>query len=447
MLAHGVLRCSAALAAGETSSAALVEEALARIADPKGEGGLAFTEVFAEEARAEAAEADRHRADGTVAGRLAGIPISVKDLFDLAGRVTRAGSVVLKDEAPARRDAEAVARLRAEGAIVIGRTNMTELAFSGLGLNPHYGTPANPWHRDERRIPGGSSSGAAVSVADGMCAAGIGSDTGGSVRIPAALCGLAGFKPTREAVSRDGAYPLSTTLDSVGPIAPGIKDCALLFAIMSGTAVAEPLAGNVPLRFVVATNYVTDGMDETVTAAFTATLDRLRAAGIAVEPRQIAAFDRLSEMARIGTYPGIEAYAAQRLRLEARGEAFDPRVAGRILAAGTLPGDTAARLDAARAGYIEELASEIAPYDGLLMPTVPVVAPRIADLADDAAYGAANLLMLRNPTTINLFGGCAANLPVHEPGAAPVGLSLAGPAGSDARILAIAQHLSRILSH
>ena len=447
MLAQGVLQCSAALAAGKTSSADLVEEALAKIADPGGEGDLAFTEVFAGEARAEAAEADRRRAEGASAGRLAGIPISVKDLFDLVGRVTRAGSVVLKDEPPARRDAAAVARLRAEGAVVIGRTNMTELAFSGLGLNPHYGTPANPWHRDERRIPGGSSSGAAVSVADGMCAAAIGSDTGGSVRIPSALCGLAGFKPTREAVSRDGAYPLSTTLDSVGPIAPTIADCALLFAIMSGTTVAEPLSEDVPLRLVVATNYVTDGMDETVTAAFAAALDRLRAAGITIEPHRIAAFDRLPEMARIGAYPGIEAYAAQRVRLEAHREAFDPRVASRILAAGTLPADTVARLDVARAAYIEELAAEIAPYDGMLMPTVPVVAPRIADLADDAAYGAANLLMLRNPTTINLLGGCAASLPVHEPGTAPVGLSLAGPAGSDMRILAIAERLSRILSH
>src|SRR5215468_8861993 len=207
------------LARGETSSEALVRAALARIEDRSGEGAATFTRVYAARALDAARKADALRRRGAAPLSLCGIPVSVKDLFDVAGEPTLAGSVVLRGAAPAARDADAVARLRSAGAIVIGKTNMTEFAFSGLGLNPHYGTPRSPWDRVTGRIPGGSSSGAAVSVSDGMAAVGIGTDTGGSVRIPAAYCGLVGFKPTARRVSREGVVPLSATLDSVGPIA------------------------------------------------------------------------------------------------------------------------------------------------------------------------------------------------------------------------------------
>src|SRR5262245_11445540 len=222
------------LAEGKTSSRGLVEEALARIADASGEGGRVFTKVHAQSALAAADASDRLRRQGVVPSPLAGLPVSIKDLFDVAGDVTTAGSKILRDRPPAAADAGAVARLRAAGAVVIGRSNMTEFAFSGIGINPHYGTPANPYDRASRRIPGGSSSGAAVSIVDGMAAFALGTDTGGSVRIPAALCGIAGLKPTTARVSRDGAFPLSRTLDSVGPLAPTVACCATIFQVLAG---------------------------------------------------------------------------------------------------------------------------------------------------------------------------------------------------------------------
>ncbi len=185
------------LAAGELRSSVLVNACVQAIEDATGEGRRTFTRTFSDSARATAWQFDLHRA----AGPLAGLPVSVKDLFDVAGERTTAGSVVLADATLASADSVAVARLRAAGAILMGKTNMTEFAFSGLGINPHYGTPCNPYDRPSQRIPGGSSSGAAISVADGMAHAALASDTGGSVRIPAALCGLTGFKTDRQAGS------------------------------------------------------------------------------------------------------------------------------------------------------------------------------------------------------------------------------------------------------
>src|SRR3990172_5041634 len=251
-----VAQVLARLARGETSSEALVRAALARIEDRSGEGAAAFTRVYGERALEEARRADGLRRRGQAGGPLAGLPVSVKDLFDVAGEPTLAGSVILRDAPPAERDAEVVTRLRAAGAIVVGKTNMTEFAFSGLGLNPVYGTPRSPWDRATGRIPGGSSSGAAVSVTDGMAAVALGTDTGGSVRIPAAFCGLVGFKPTARRVSPAGALPLSTTLDSVGPLAPSVACCALAGAVLSGEPThpvpARPARG---LRFAVPRRY------------------------------------------------------------------------------------------------------------------------------------------------------------------------------------------------
>ena len=231
---------AANLAAGRTTSRTLIEEALARIADPAGEGRRTFVKVYADAARVAAEAQDRLRAAGYVASPLAGLPVSIKDLFDVAGEVTLAGSRALDDAPPATADAPIVARLKAAGAVIIGRTNMTEFAFSGVGINPHYGTPGNP--RDRSLIPGGSSAGAPVSVADRMAAVAIGTDTGGSVRIPAALCGLVGFKPTQYRVPRDGATPLSTTLDSIGSIGVSVACCALTDAVMAGEPPEVPPA-------------------------------------------------------------------------------------------------------------------------------------------------------------------------------------------------------------
>src|SRR6266478_4603887 len=231
---------AADLAAGRTTSRELVETALARIADPEGEGRRVFVKVYDAAARAAADAQDRLRKAGYVASPLAGIRVSIKDLFDVAGEVTLAGSKALDNMPPATADAPIVARLKAAGAVIIGRTNMTEFAFSGVGINPHYGTPGNPY--DRSLIPGGSSAGAPISVADGMAAVAIGTDTGGSVRIPAALCGLVGFKPTQYRVPRDGATPLSATLDSIGPIGVSVACCALTDAVMAGELPEVPAA-------------------------------------------------------------------------------------------------------------------------------------------------------------------------------------------------------------
>ena len=250
------------LAAGRTTAVALAEAALARARDPAGEGARVFTALGTERALAAARASDLLRAAGVVRSPLEGIPVSIKDLFDVAGEVTTAGSAVLRGAAPAARNAPVVERLIAAGAVIVGRTNMTEFAFSGLGLNPHHGTPANPWDRATRRIPGGSSSGAAVSVTDGMAAVAIGSDTGGSVRIPAALCGLAGFKPTQRRVPTEGALPLSTSLDSIGPLAASVRCCALTDAILAGQPPVPPPARALrDARLAVPETVVLDGLE------------------------------------------------------------------------------------------------------------------------------------------------------------------------------------------
>src|SRR5690242_17320468 len=253
---------AADLATGRTSSLSLIQDCLDRIEDPSGEGRKTFLHVDKSAVLAQAEAMDLLRSSGAAPSPYAGIPISIKDLFDIAGQVTRAGSTVLANRPPATQDAACVARLRAAGFVLIGRTNMTEFAFSGLGLNPHYGTPLNPWGRAEGRVPGGSSSGAAVSVTDAMAHAGLGTDTGGSCRIPAAFTGLVGYKPTARRVPQAGAIPLSTSLDSIGPIARSVACCAAVDAILANEGPPD-LTYRSPahLRFAVPTSFVFDGAD------------------------------------------------------------------------------------------------------------------------------------------------------------------------------------------
>src|SRR5215475_9926548 len=267
------------LEAGEPGQA-LMDACLDRIKDPAGEGGRTYLKVYGEAARATAEMYDALRRRGGTPSPFAGIPVSIKDLFDVAGDVTTAGSMALRQAPPASRDAGAITRLRAAGFVPIGRTNMTEFAFSGLGTNPHYDTPRNPYDRKTGRIPGGSSSGAAVSVTDGMACAALGTDTGGSCRIPAALCGIAGFKPTATRVPKDGVLPLSQTLDSVGVLAPTVACCAQLDAVLAGEAAGElppfPLDG---LRLAISQTLVLDGLDDHVSRALAAALTALGCAG------------------------------------------------------------------------------------------------------------------------------------------------------------------------
>jgi len=441
-----VERLQRELAEGRTTSRALVEQALARIADPAGEGARAFLKVYADAARAEAEHSDRLRRSGVVRSPVEGLPVSVKDLYDVGGDVTRAGSKLLADAPPARPPSP-VARLRAAGAVIVGRTNMVEFAFGTTGLNPHYGTPKNPWDRKTGRVPGGSTSGGAVAQADGMCAMALGSDTRGSIRQPAALCGVAGFKPTAARVPREGAFPLSYTMDSIGPLASTIECCAAYDAVLAGEpADALPEWPARGLRLLVPKSSVLEDLDREVAAAFENALARLARAGVLVVERPVPAFDRQGEYFRNGGISGVEAYHVHRPRLDRLGE-YDPRVAKRITMGEQLSGADYVELVRLRASFIREVEALAAPFDAIVMPTAPCVAPTIEEVdASDEAYFRWNLRILRNTGLANFLDGCAATLPCHEPGSAPVGFMVCGPAGSDRRLLAVAAAIERALT-
>lgn len=435
------------LEAGATSSYELVEACLARIDDEDGEGSRTFTEVDRDGALRAACAMDRLRSVNAAPSSFAGIPISIKDLFDIRGQVTRAGSAVLADAAPADADAPAVERLRRIGFVLIGRTNMTEFAYSGLGLNPHYGTPANGWDRATRRIPGGSSSGAAISVLDGMAHGALGTDTGGSCRIPAAFNGLVGFKPTAARVPLGGAVPLSKSLDSIGPIARSVECCAIMDAILAGEPV-RALEDRSPkgLRFLVPTNIVFDDIDETVAHTFDNALKALSAAGVSLERAKVPEFDDIAAINAKGGFTAPESFALHRPLLTAKRDGYDPHVAIRIARGEHVSAADYIDAIALRAALIDKVRARLSTCDAMIMPTVPLVAPRIADLDDDATFTRINLLALRNPTLINMIDGCAISVPIHRPGDAPVGLMIAGPANADRRILGIAHGLEQLFS-
>lgn len=429
---------TADLAAGRISSARLVDAALARIEDPAGEGARTYRLTYGAAARATAAASDALRATGQAMGPLAGLPISIKDLFDVAGEVTLAGSVALVDNPPAIADAPIVRRLRAAGAVIIGRTNMVEFAYSGLGLNPHYGTPGNPF--DRARVPGGSSSGAGTSVAYGMAAAAIGTDTGGSVRIPAAFCGLAGFKPTQSRITRAGAVPLSTSLDSIGPLAASVECCALIDAVLAGEEPAPlavlPLAG---LRFAVPTGLLLEGLAPVVATAFGHALKRLADAGAHIVEAPMAVLERVLDIHRLGGIAAPEAFAWHRTLLARAGDRYDQRVRARLEAAGgTSAADYIAALEF-RAARIAEFDQATMPYDAVLAPTVAIPPPRQDELTSDTDYVRINGQVLRNTTIFNLLDRCALSLPIQAPGELPVGLMLVGERGGDRRLLAVGQ--------
>jgi aspartyl-tRNA(Asn)/glutamyl-tRNA(Gln) amidotransferase subunit A len=440
-----VLSLAADLTAGRTTSRALVEAALARIADPSGEGIRAFTRVYADQARVAADAQDQLRKAGYVASPLAGLPVSIKDLFDVAGEVTLAGSKALDDRPPAERDAPIVARLRAAGAVIIGKTNMTEFAFSGVGINPHYGTPGNPY--DRTRVPGGSSAGAPVSVADGSAVVAIGTDTGGSVRIPAALCGVVGFKPTGNRVPRAGATPLSTTLDSIGPLANSVACCAITDAVMAAEEPTAPNAAPVAgLRLAVPQSFVLDDLAPAVASAFADACSALSRAGARVVDlplRELSEYPRLSDR---GNLVNSEAFAWHEELLARRGNEYDPRVRSRIEFGRSVSAAAYIRICTARADLIARVAAQTADFDALLLPTVAITAPPIAAFADDREYFRLNGLILRNTSVINFLDRCAATLPIQPPGTPPVGLMVVGEHGADRRLLAIAGGIEGVVT-
>jgi aspartyl-tRNA(Asn)/glutamyl-tRNA(Gln) amidotransferase subunit A len=428
------------LARRETTSRALVEESLARIADPQGEGGRAFLTVYIDRARAEADAVDAARTRGEKLTRFAGVPLSIKDLFDVEGDPTRVGSRVLAGAPAARADAETVALVRRAGFVIVGRTNMTEFAYSGLGVNPHYGTPSSPWDRARAHIPGGSTSGGAVAVADGMTPATLGTDTGGSCRIPAAFCGIVGFKPTQGRVSLKGAFPLAPSLDSVGPLANSVSCCAALDSVLSGgSGEVEPAAPLAGLAIGVVEGYVDERLDPSVAAAFAGALARLADAGAKLTPVRLRELAELPHIYRNGSIVDYEAYDGHRARIETMGAKYDPWVRGRLEAGGRMSVADYTGLLAERTRVRAAVDVQTRGFDALALPTVAIAPPALADLADVAASRAINALIVRNTAVANFLDRPAISIPCHAPGDAPAGFMLMGETGLDRRLMAAAQ--------
>ena len=433
----------------ETSSHDLVEECLAAAVDTSGQGARTFTRIDADSAMQTADTIDKQRRAGAQQGALSGLPISTKDLFDIAGQPTPAGSIVLADAPPARKDAAAIGRLRDAGAVLVGRTNMTEFAYSGLGINPHYGTPRNPYDRINGRIPGGSSSGAAVSVSDGMAAAAIGTDTGGSLRIPAALCGLTAFKPTACRVPLEGVLPLSRSFDSVGPIAPTVDCCARVDAVLSGDPYAPLVSTDITqLRLGILQGYVLDDLDADVARRFQAAISVLSTAGANLNEVHFSALDEIPGCYVNGGMQAFEAYEWHRQLIAKHSELYDPRVLVRILRGKEISQEQYLELTNTRRRIISEAQGAFTDIDVWLLPTVPRIAPLISDLvSDDAAYFQANAAMLRNTSIVNFLDGCALSIPCHLPGEAPVGLMIAAMGDQDHKLLRIGAVIEAVLAN
>jgi aspartyl-tRNA(Asn)/glutamyl-tRNA(Gln) amidotransferase subunit A len=420
--------------------------ALARIDDPKGEGARACLTVYRESARAAAEAADARARAGISLGSLDGAIVSIKDLFDVAGEVTRAGSKVLAEEGqPAAADAPVVRRLRAGGAVIVAKTNMTEFAYSGIGANPHFGTPGNP--ADRARVPGGSSSGAAVAAADGMCEIAIGSDTGGSTRIPAALCGIVGFKPSRQRIPTDGAFPLSYSIDSIGPVACSVEACAKADAVMAGEEYAAlepaPLAG---LRIGVVQGAPLEHLDDTVGKRFSAAIDRLQRAGARLSDEKLAPLDGMGRVNSKGGVQPAEAYTVHRELLARRADAIDPNVRARLERSRNITAADYIEMVRERAQLIRAMDARLVDLDVLALPTTPIVAPTMAEVAAADDFARKNAMVLRNTVIVNFFDLCAISLPLPRAGGLPAGLMLVARNGHDHRLFRMAAGVERLFA-
>ena len=434
------------LASGSLSARDHVESCLAAI-DCE-DGARAFITVNADTARKQANRIDKLRAAGAALPPFAGVTLSVKDLFDIAGEVTTAGSRVLADARPAARDATVLARLRAAGFIVIGRTNMTEFAYSGLGMNPHYGNPRSPFGRDQGsgRVAGGSSSGSAVSICDDMAAATIGTDTGGSTRAPAAFCGITGMKPTTTRMPSQGVYPLSTSFDAAGPMAGSVDCCAILDDLMTGgegrAETPFPVAG---LRLAMPRGYLFDDLDPEIAAAFDAAVDRLSAAGAIVSDIRLDIIEDLRPANRPKSIVSAEAYEIHRDMLARRHDGYDPYVAARLAAGADISAADFIAMTRERAATCAAVQAVTRPYDALLLPTTPALPLPLDGMEGVETLMKASARILRNTALSNYLDRPAITMPCHRPGAAPVGLSLMGSRGHDRRLLAIAAGIERVV--
>ena len=431
------------LCASQTTPAAEIEKAIANAASDRCRH--AFLSTTWEQARTTAA------LPNVATTPLAGLAVSIKDLFDVAGQRTGAGSLILKDAPVARHDSIAVARLRRAGAAFVGRTNMSEFAFSGVGINPHFGTPLNAAATDVPRIPGGSSSGAALSVATGAAFIGLGSDTGGSIRIPAALNGIVGFKNTAHRVPATGALPLSSTLDTICALTRSVRDAVLAHEILAQRCVTRSPAPLASYRLAVASDLMLDDMDCTVAPAFERTLRRLRQAGAQIEVIALGELKELEALHANGSLSAAESYQWHRHLLKQHASQYDPRVAARIQRGASMTACDYLDLQKGRSDWIQRMGSALAGFDAVLSPTVPIVAPALADVSPgaprDTAFFKMNNLLLRNPAVINMLDGCAVSLPCHAEDELPVGLMVWAGSMRDDTVLNIALQIEKILQN
>lgn len=428
------------LASGKVNSVELAQESLNKIKQHHQEGGKAWVSVDDAAVLAQAKAADALRHTGYVASPLAGIPVSIKDSFDVKGEVSAAGSKLFAQHDAATIDAPAIRALRAAGAVLVGRTNMSEFAFSGLGYNPHHGTPCHP-QRPEY-IAGGSTSGGAVSVAGGMVLAGLGSDTGGSLRIPAAFCDLVGFKPTAARISREGVVPLSSSFDSIGAITHSVRDCALVDAALSGQyhrLQAAPLAG---LRLFVTEDYVMQQLAPEVAQAFEQSVATLQGLGATIVPFAFPELNQIPEINAAGGLTAAEVWSAHQDFFDDVRAEYDPLVATRIERGRHISAGAYLRVQQQRQSLIELAQGRLAYADAWLMPTVAINPPKLTDLADETVFFNVNALALRNTTVLNFLDGCAVSIPLGQ----GLGLSVGGLAGRDEHILNVALSIEQALT-
>ena len=442
-----------ALNTSKISARELVDDCLAAIDNPEGEGQRAFISTYHDRAQQQADMVDQARKRGWGVPKFAGIPLSIKDLFDEAGCVTKAGSTVLRAATPAIQDASVVARLKAAGFIVIGRTNMTEFAFSGLGTNVHYGTPRSPYERDPKnpeigRVAGGSSSGSAVSISDRMAAATIGSDTGGSTRAPAAFCGIVGFKPTTNRMPSHGIFPLSTSFDAAGPMGTTVGCCAILDSLMAGedgqSVIPFPIN---KLRLAIPVGYLFDDLDDHVARCFAAAIDALSAAGAVIEDVPIAPIEAMRPSNNTKSIVAAEAYALHRDRLKSDAVAeYDPYIAHRLSGGQNISAADYINMLATREKIWADVQVMTQHFDALILPTSPILPPALRTLDTIEAKTATNASCLRNTSLSNYLDRPTITLPCHSLGTAPVGISLMGPRLHDRHLLAIASGVEKVIN-
>jgi aspartyl-tRNA(Asn)/glutamyl-tRNA(Gln) amidotransferase subunit A len=432
--------------AGALSYSALIEQCLQEA--QKENAAHVFTKTYHPSALAVAHHADAQLKAGVTLPYLAGLPISIKDLYDVSGEVTTSGSLVRRGCKPANSDALIVKRIRESGMAIVGKTNMSEFAFSGVGINPHLGTPQNPCDPVNHRIPGGSSSGAAVSVALGLSVAAIGSDTGGSIRIPAALCGLVGFKSTMNRVPTQGAVELSRSLDTVCAMTTSVSDCLSIDAVLSGARLdvkARYLKG---ARFAISKTMMQDDLEPAVAKAFERTLSLLSGKGAVITEIELSELNEIAQINAPGGLSPIESYAACKEFVDHESHQMDHRVLQRMmLGKGVSAADYIKLLDN-RQDWIKRTSRVLAPFDALISPTVPMQAPKTQPLMDsDEEFFRVNRLLLRNTFAINFLDGCAFSLPMQIEDELPMGLMLSASAGLDARLAEIALGTEWALGH